>query len=272
MQEARPDVVIIAAALVGGILANSRRPAEFGYVNLMIQTNLIHAAHEIGVRKLVFVGSSCIYPREASVPIEESSLLTGPLESTNEAYAIAKIAGVKMCDWYRAQYGRDFISVMPTNAFGPGDNFDLTSSHMVPGLIHRMHLAKEQGAESVTCWGSGRPLRELIYSEDVADGILHMLQRYSGPGPINIGPGVDHTVRDIAEMIRRTVGYEGRLEWDVSKPDGTYRKVMDVRRALELGWQPKVALEDALARTYRWFLDNRETAMRPRGAAREARA
>lgn len=253
MERMRPDYVFIAAAKVGGIWANSNYPAEFIHINLAIQTNLIHACYEMGVRKMLFLGSSCIYPKDSEIPIKESSLLTGPLEPTNEAYAIAKIAGVKMCDYYRKQYGCDFITAMPTNTFGPHDNYDLRTSHMIPALIHKFHLAKIKKEPYIQIWGSGNPRRELIYVDDVADACLFLMDHYSEPGPINIGSGEDYSVKEIAQLIQKEVGFEGELTFDLTKPDGVYRKVMDVSRILNLGWKPKVSLNLGMKQAYEWF-------------------
>jgi GDP-L-fucose synthase len=253
-QEHRPEFVFLAAARVGGILANSRYPADFIYDNLMIELNTIHSAHAAGVKKMLIFGSSCIYPKDSEIPIRETSLLTGAFEKTNEAYAIAKTVGVKMADYYRKEFGDDFISVMPTNTFGPNDNFDLDKGHMVPALIHRFHLAKVNGLPSVTCWGSGRPRRELMHVDDVADAALFMMQNYSDFGPINVGSGVDYSIQEIASMIKNTVKYEGELIWDTSKPDGVFRKVMDISRAKKMGWTTRVSLEAGLQSAYQWFL------------------
>lgn len=252
--ESKPEYVVLAAARVGGILANSTRPAEFIYDNLQIQNNLIHGAWKAGVRKLLFLGSSCIYPRMAPQPIKEEHLLTGPLESTNEWYAIAKIAGIKMCQAYRRQYGCDFISAMPTNMYGLNDNFDPNSSHVLPALIRRFHEAKVDGNSTVTCWGSGSPLREFLYADDLARACVFLLENYSDEQFINVGYGSDVTIRELAETIRRVVGFGGQVIWDTSKPDGTPRKLMDSSRLFALGWQPQVDLETGIRRSYDDFL------------------
>jgi len=250
----RPDVVIVAAATVGGILANSTRPAEFIYDNLAIETNLIEAARRVGVAKLLFLGSSCIYPRDATQPMNEAALLTGPLEPTNEWYAIAKIAGIKLCQAYRRQYGVDYISAMPTNLYGPGDNFDLASSHVVPALMSKIHRAKQEGRDAVEIWGSGRPRREFLHVDDLADALVHLLQRYSGEGHVNVGTGTDLSIAELAQLIARVVGYGGQFRYDASKPDGTPRKLLDVSRLAGLGWRASIPLEEGLARTYGWYL------------------
>jgi GDP-L-fucose synthase len=252
----KPEYVFVAAAKVGGILANANHPAEFLRVNLDIETNLIHGAYLSGVKKLLFLGSSCIYPKDCSIPIQESSLLTGPLEKTNEAYAVAKIAGIKLCDYYRQEHGCDFISAMPTNTFGPHDNFDLNSSHLIPALLHRFHLAKTRNEKAVTVWGTGKPLREFIYIDDLADGCVFLMQNYSAPGHINLGTGTDISIAEIAEMIREITRLEGKLCFDLSKPDGVYRKTMDVSRIHAMGWKCRYSLREGLERTYHWFLDN----------------
>jgi len=254
----RPDMVVIAAAKVGGILANDTWPVEFLEQNLLIQCNLIRASFEVGVEKLLFLGSSCIYPKHAAQPIHEDALLTGPLEPTNEWYAIAKIAGVKLCQAYRRQHGADFISAMPTNLYGPFDNFDLESSHLVPALMRKMHEAKLCGDDRVPIWGTGRPRRELLHVDDAADACVALLQRYSAAQHVNIGCGSDLTVHEIALLVRAAVGFEGELAFDPSKPDGTPRKLLDVGRLTELGWRPRIGLEDGLAQVYRWFRDRAE--------------
>ncbi len=250
----RPTAIIFAAAKVGGILANSSYPADFIYDNLTIQTNVIHGAHKAGVDRLVFLGSSCIYPKFAAQPIVESSLMTGPLEPTNEWYAIAKIAGVMTCQAYRRQHGRRYISVMPCNLYGPNDNFDLQSAHVLPALMRKFHEAKLSRAPEVVVWGTGAPLREFMHVDDLARGVVCCLDSYDEYDHINCGPGMDHTIRDIAETIARVVGYEGSLVFDASKPDGTPRKIMDSSRIRALGWKPKIALEEGLASTYQWYL------------------
>ena len=256
MDAERPDVVVLAAAKVGGILANDRFPADFIYENLVIETNVIEAARRAGVRKLVFLGSSCIYPRSAPQPMAEGSLLTGPLEATNQWYAVAKIAGVKLCQAYRRQHGCDFISVMPTNLYGPNDNFDLETSHVLPALLRKFHEAKVSGAESVTVWGSGRPRRELMHVDDCADAVVHLLKHYSGEEIINIGTGEDIEIKDLASLIRQIVGYRGAIEFDSSKPDGTPRKLLEVSRLEGLGWRARIDLSDGIRATYDWYLEH----------------
>ncbi|MHA1114099.1 MAG: GDP-L-fucose synthase [Alphaproteobacteria bacterium] len=255
MGEARPDLIFVAAATVGGIHANATRPAEFLHDNLAIETNIIGAAHRLDVPKLVFLGSSCIYPRLAEQPMREGSLLTGPLEPTNEWYAIAKIAGIKLCDAFRRQYGRDFISAMPTNLYGPGDNFDLEGGHVLPALMRRLHEAKLAGRPSVTVWGSGKPTREFLHVDDLADALVFLARHYSAEGQINVGTGEEITIAALAELLAETVGYEGRLEFDTAKPDGTPRKLLDATRLEALGWRPRITLRAGVAETYRWFLD-----------------
>lgn len=250
----RPQVVVVAAAKVGGIQANDTLRAEFIYENLSIATNLIHAAHVHGAQKLLFLGSSCIYPRLATQPMREDELLTGPLEPTNEPYAIAKIAGIKMVESYRRQYGSDFISVMPTNLYGPGDNFHLEHSHVAAALIRRFHDAKETGAAKVIVWGTGRPRREFLYVDDLADACVHVLKTYSGLDIVNIGTGTDVTIKELAEIVAKAVGYTGALEFDTSKPDGTPRKLLDVSRLAKLGWTASVRLETGIQQAYRAFL------------------
>ncbi|MFT2718941.1 GDP-L-fucose synthase family protein [Deinococcus sp. A31D244] len=253
----QPEFVILAAAKVGGILANSTYPAQFLYDNLMIAANVINAAHEQGVRKLLNLGSSCIYPRMAPQPLREEALLTGPLEETNRAYAVAKIAAIELCDHYRTQYGSDFISGMPTNLYGPGDNFDLKGSHVLPALMRKMVEANEAGAATVEIWGSGTPLREFLYVEDLAQACLFLMEHVSEPGPINVGTGVDLTIRDLAELIADVVGFTGELVFDASKPDGTPRKLMDVSRLAGLGWKATTDLRSGVQQTYDWFLRER---------------
>ena len=250
----KPEYVIDAAAKVGGILANDRHPAEFLFQNLQIQNNLIHGAYQAGVRKLLFLGSSCIYPRLAPQPLKEEYLLTGPLEPTNEWYAVAKIAGIKMCQAYRRQYGCDFISAMPTNMYGPNDNYDLQNSHVLPALIRKFHEAKAVSAPAVTCWGTGSPLREFLYSDDLARACVFLLENYSEEQFINVGSGSEVTVRDLTETIKRVVGFTGQIVWDKSKPDGTPRKLMDSSRLFALGWRPQVELEAGVRLTYQDFL------------------
>ncbi len=256
MAEAKPDAVFVAAATVGGILTNDSRPAEFIYDNLAIETNLIHAAWRTEVQKLLFLGSSCIYPRLAPQPMSEDCLLTGPLEPTNQWYAVAKIAGVKLCQAYRRQYGCEFISVMPTNLYGPGDTFDLASSHVVPALIRKTHEAKAEGRPSVDIWGTGRPRREFIYVEDLADALVFIMANYSGEEPLNVGTGKDITIAELAHLIAEVVDYDGKLVFDRTKPDGTPRKLLDVRRLRTIGWNAQTSLKKGLVATYRWYLDN----------------
>jgi GDP-L-fucose synthase len=255
-QRERPDAVIMAAARVGGIHANNSHPALFMRDNLLIQDNVIDAAHRSGVGKFVFLGSSCIYPKLAPQPIKEEYLLTGPLEPTNEWYAIAKIAGVKMCQAYRREFGFSAISLMPTNLYGPGDNFDLQNSHVLPGLIRRFHEAKVGGAETVTVWGTGTPRREFLHVDDLADAVLHLLRTYDGEDIVNIGWGEDVTIRELAELVVSVTGYDGRLVFDSTKPDGTPRKLLDTGRLSGLGWRPKIPLKTGIERTYAWFREH----------------
>lgn len=254
----RPEIVILAAARVGGILANSTRPAEFLYDNLMIGTNVIHASYVHGVSKLLNLGSSCIYPKLAPQPLKEEYLLTGPLEETNRAYAVAKIAAIELCDHYRAQYGMDFISAMPTNLYGPGDNFNLQSSHVLPALIRKMVDAKDQKQLSVEVWGSGQPLREFLHVDDLADACIFLLNSVSRSGPINVGTGHDLSIRDLAQLTARIVGFEGELAFDSSKPDGTPRKLMDVSLLTSLGWTASIELENGIRQTVDWYLQERQ--------------
>jgi len=256
MKRHRPQAVILAAAKVGGILANDSYPADFLYDNLTIETNVIEAAFREGVEKLVFLGSSCIYPKFAPQPITEDSLLTGPLEPTNEWYAIAKIAGLKMCEAYRRQHGADFISAMPTNLYGPGDNFNLANSHVIPALIRKAHEAKHTNAATLTVWGTGSPRREFLHVDDAADAIVHLLKTYSEASHINVGSGKDVTILELTKLICEVVGFEGTLVQDLSKPDGTPRKLMDVSRLLATGWSPKHELREGLEHTYAWYLEN----------------
>lgn len=259
------DQVYLAAAKVGGIQANNSYPAEFIYQNLMIEANLIHAAHQAGVNKLLFLGSSCIYPKHAEQPMREEALLTGTLEPTNEPYAIAKIAGIKLCESYNRQYGRDYRSVMPTNLYGPHDNFHPENSHVIPALLRRFHEAKQQGDREVVVWGSGKPMREFLHVDDMAAASVHVMEldeaNYeANTSPmlshINVGTGVDCTIRELAETVKRVTGFEGELTFDASKPDGTPRKLMDVSRLKSLGWQAGITLEDGLQNAYQWFVDN----------------
>jgi len=253
----RPEIVVIAAAKVGGILANTRYPVDFLHDNLMIEANLIRAAYQTGVQKLLLLGSSCIYPRAAAQPIREDSLLTGPLEPTNQWYAIAKIAGIKLVQAYRQQFGADFISAMPCNLYGPHDNFHPTDSHVIPGLLRRFHEATGAGDASVTCWGSGRPRREFLFVDDLADACIFLLQTYSRPEPINIGTGVDMAVSELAAAVKHVTGFTGEIRWDPSKPDGTMLKRMDVSRLTGLGWQSSTGFREGLQQTYEWFITHR---------------
>jgi GDP-L-fucose synthase len=252
----KPDVVVFAAAKVGGIKANNDLPVEFLLSNLQIQNNVIRAAYETGARKLLFLGSSCIYPKHAPQPIPEDTLLTGPLEPTNEAYAIAKIAGIKLCQAYAREYGANFISAMPTNLYGPNDKFDLLSSHVLPALLRKAHEAKASGAKELVVWGSGQPRRELLHVDDLAAACLFLLQNYDSPEIINVGWGEDISIRELAELICEVVGFKGKLSWDTSKPDGTPRKLLDVSKLRKLGWRPSITLRDGIASTYEWFLQN----------------
>jgi GDP-L-fucose synthase len=250
----KPEYVVDAAAKVGGILANDQHPAEFLFQNLQIQNNLIHGAHQAGVRKLLFLGSSCIYPQLAPQPLKEEYLLTGPLEPTNEWYAVAKIAGIKMCQAYRRQYGCDFISAMPTNMYGPNDNYDLQGSHVLPALIRKFHEAKATNASTVNCWGTGAPLREFLYADDLARACVCLLENYSDAQFINVGSGKEVSVRALAETVKRAVAFTGQIVWDTTKPDGTPRKLMDNSRLLALGWRPQVDLEAGIRLAYEDFL------------------
>ncbi|MDG2208971.1 MAG: GDP-L-fucose synthase [Flavobacteriales bacterium] len=246
----KPDQVYLAAAKVGGIQANNTYRAQFLYENLMIESNIIHAAWKHGVDKLLFLGSSCIYPKLAAQPLVEDALLTGPLEPTNEPYAIAKIAGIKLCETYRDQYGANFISAMPTNLYGPGDNYDLENSHVLPALLRKIHTAKITGAPSVPLWGTGSPKREFLHVDDLAEGCVHLMDSYNGSQWVNIGTGVDLSIKELAEMICQIVGYDGALDWDTSKPDGTPRKLMDVSRINALGWKASIGLREGIERVY----------------------
>lgn len=254
----RPDVVVMAAAKVGGILANDSFPAEFLYENLVIETNMFAAAHSANVERLLFLGSSCIYPRQAPQPIDESSLLTGALEPTNEWYAIAKIAGVKLAQAYRRQYGRDYISAMPTNLFGPGDNFDLQTSHVMPALMRKAHEAKLQNAESVTIWGTGKPRREFLHCDDCADALVFLLANYSDECVVNVGSGDDLSILELTRLVNEVVGFNGSIVNDLTKPDGTPRKLMSGAKLRSLGWTSRRTLKEGLEDTYRWFLENAE--------------
>ena len=255
-EEERPDVVVLAAAKVGGINANNTAPAEFAYENMQIQCNVIKAAHDYKVKKLLFLGSTCIYPKMAPQPIPEDALLTGPLEVTNEAYAIAKIAGLEMCKFFKRQYGDDFISCMPTNLYGPHDNYDLNNSHVMPAMIRKFHEAKINNKPSVELWGTGSPLREFLYVDDMADGCVFLLENYSGEEHVNIGTGKELTIRELAEKVKATVGYGGEIVWNSDMPDGTPRKLADVSKIHSLGWQHKVELDEGIVLAYEWFKDN----------------
>jgi GDP-L-fucose synthase len=256
MEKARPQAVFLAAARVGGIVANDSRPASFLYDNLMIAANVIESARKYEVEKLLNLGSTCVYPKFASQPIREDALLTGPLEPTNQWYAIAKIAGIKLCDAYRRQYGCDFISAMPTNLYGPNDNFDLEASHVIPALIAKFAQAKDDDRREVAIWGSGTPRREFLHVDDCADALVHLMIHFSGEGPINVGTGHDVTIHELAEQIASIVGYSGQLVFDSSRPDGTPRKLSDVTRLSGLGWTAHISLAEGLAQTYRWFREN----------------
>ncbi len=257
MAAAKPHAIFLAAARVGGIVANDTRPAEFLYDNLMIEANVVEAARRFRVEKLLLLGSSCIYPKFAEQPIPEGALLTGMLEPTNQWYAVAKIAGIKLCQGYRRQYGCDFISAMPSNLYGPGDNFDLISSHVIPGLMAKAHAAMLTNEPDLEVWGSGQPRREFLYVDDAADAMVHLMRHYSGESQVNVGTGTDVTIAEIARQICSVVGFSGRLRFDPSKPDGTPRKVLDVAMMSALGWRARVSLQEGLERTYRWFLDHK---------------
>jgi len=254
--EERPAVVILAAAKVGGIKANNDFPVEFLLENLRIQNNVIHAAHKNGVRKLLFLGSSCIYPKFAPQPIPETALLSGPLEPTNEPYAIAKIAGIKLCQAYSREYDANFISVMPTNLYGPNDNFDLETSHVLPALLRKAHEAKTRKDRKLIVWGTGKPRREFLHVDDLASVCLLLLEKYNSPEIINVGCGEDISIRELAELICDIVGFDGELAWDSTRPDGTPRKLLDVTKQRALGWKPTIPLRDGIAQTYKWFLAN----------------
>ena len=261
-EEEHPEYVFLAAAKVGGILANSTYPADFIRDNLQIQTNVIDAAYRSGVKKLLFLGSSCIYPKFAPQPMKEEHLLTGPLEPTNEWYAVAKIAGIKMAQAYRRQYGFNAISLMPTNLYGPGDNFDLETSHVIPALIRKFHEAKVERKTHVVVWGTGKPRREFLHVDDLADAALFLMQNYDGEEIINVGVGEDVSIRELAELIRDVVGYEGEIVFDTTKPDGTPRKLLDVSRLHALGWRARISLREGLEQTYRWYLENERRLIR----------
>jgi len=261
----RPELVFLVAGTVGGILANSTRPAEFIYDNMMIHATVVHAAHLYGVTKLLYLGSSCIYPRQAPQPMKEEHLLSGYLEPTNEAYAIAKIAGIKLCEAYRRQYGSNFISAMPTNLYGPNDNFDLASSHVLPALIRKFHDAKEEGRPEATVWGTGAPRREFLHVDDLADACLFLMRHYDEDRHINVGTGEDLSIRELAEMVRDEVYPDAELRFDTTKPDGMPRKLLDVSRLHELGWQHSIPLREGIASSYRWYLDHRGELVATRG-------
>lgn len=252
----KPAVVVLAAAKVGGIKANNDSPVEFLLENLRIQNNVIHTAHEGGARKLLFLGSSCIYPKFAPQPIQEAALLSGPLEPTNEAYAIAKIAGIKLCQAYAREYGANFISVMPTNLYGPNDNFDLETSHVLAGVLRKAHEAKMRKDHNLIVWGSGNPRREFLHVDDLASACLLLLEKYDSPQIINVGCGEDISIRELAELICEVVGFDGELTWDPTKPDGTPRKLLDITKLQALGWRPSIPLHDGIAKTYQWFRAN----------------
>jgi len=261
-EQEKPEYVFLAAAKVGGILANNTYPAEFIYDNLMIEANIIHSAYLTGVKKLLFLGSSCIYPKYAPQPIKEEYLLDGKLEPTNEPYAIAKIAGIKMCQAYNRQYGKNFISVMPTNLYGPNDNFDLQNSHVLPALIRKFHEAKVNNSPKVVLWGTGTPKREFLHVDDLADACLYLMRTYNDSEIINIGVGQDISIKDLANLVKSIVGYTGEIRWDTSKPDGTPRKILDVSKLKALGWEAKISLEEGIKSTYQWYLENEENIKR----------
>lgn len=256
VRDAKPDAIVLAAAKVGGILANDTYPADFLFQNLQIETNIFGAAHAADVDRLLFLGSSCIYPKLAPQPITEDALLTGPLEETNEWYAVAKIAGIKLAQAFRKQYGRDYISAMPTNLYGPGDNFDLKTSHVLPALIRKAHDAKVSHAETITVWGTGTPRREFLHADDCADALVFLLKTYSGAEHVNVGSGEDLSILELTQLVCRVVGYEGRIVHDLSKPDGTPRKLMSADKLRNMGWAPSISLENGIAETYRWFLEH----------------
>ena len=252
-QKERPEYVFLAAAKVGGIKANDTYPADFAYINIMIESNVIKASYDYGVKKLLFLGSSCIYPKLCPQPIKEEYLLTGPLEPTNEAYAIAKIAGLKMCQYFNKQYGTNFISVMPTNLYGPNDNFDLETSHALAAILRKFHEAKINNKPYVEVWGTGNPRREFLYVDDLADAVLHLMNNYDGNEPINIGTGEDLTIKELAQLVKEVVGYKGEIRFDTTKPDGTPRKLLDVTRLHNTGWRHKISLIEGIENTYEWF-------------------
>jgi GDP-L-fucose synthase len=259
ISEARPQAVFVAAATVGGIEANRTRPAEFLYDNVMIAANIIHAAAGAHIEKLMFLGSSCFYPREVEQPIREDTLLTGPLEPTNEWYAVAKIAGIKLCEAYRRQYGKDFIGVVPTNLYGPGDNFDPAVSHVIPALIRKIHQAKQSDRAPVEIWGTGKPRREFLYVDDAADALVFLMENYSAAEPINVAGGEDVSIGELAELVAAHVGYRGGFHFDTTRPDGMPRKALDASRLLTLGWRPRTSLQTGIAESYRWFLANQQS-------------
>ena len=259
-EEERPDIVVLAAAKVGGINANNTSPADFAYENMQIQCNVIKCCHDYGVKKLLFLGSTCIYPKLAPQPIPEDALLTGELEKTNEAYAIAKISGMEMCRFYKMQYGDHFISCMPTNLYGPHDNYELQGSHVMPAMIRKFHEAKVNGAPTVELWGTGKPLREFLYVDDMADACVFLLEHYDGEQHVNIGTGRELTIAQLAELVKKTVGYEGEIVWNGDMPDGTPRKLADVSKLHALGWTHKVELEEGIKLAYDWFKENVDTA------------
>ena len=259
-EEERPDVVVLAAAKVGGIHANNTAPADFAYENLQIQCNVIKAAHDYKVKKLLFLGSTCIYPKMAPQPIPEDALLTGPLEVTNEAYAIAKIAGLEMCKFFKRQYGDNFISCMPTNLYGPRDNYDLENSHVMPAMIRKFHEAKKNTAASVELWGTGTPLREFLYVDDMADACVYLLENYDGEEHVNIGTGKEVSIKELAETVKEAVGYTGEIAWNADMPDGTPRKLTDVSKLHGLGWKHQVELKEGVKLAYQWFCENIEEA------------
>ncbi|MBQ7832588.1 MAG: GDP-L-fucose synthase [Lachnospiraceae bacterium] len=256
----KPDVVVLAAAKVGGINANNTAPAEFAYENMQIQCNVIKCAHDFGVKKLLFLGSTCIYPKMAPQPIVEDALLTGPLEPTNEAYAIAKIAGLEMCKFFKRQYSDNFISCMPTNLYGPHDNYDLNGSHVMPAMIRKFHEAKVNGAPYVELWGTGTPLREFLYVDDMADACVYLLENYDGEQHVNIGTGKEVSIKQLAETVKAVVGYKGEIHWNTNMPDGTPRKLTDVSKLHSLGWNHKVELEEGVVLAYKWFCENVDSA------------
>lgn len=255
-EKEKPEYVFLAAAKVGGIYANDTYPADFIYINQMIQNNVIKASYDNKVKKLLFLGSSCIYPKMSPQPIKEEYLLTGELEKTNEAYAIAKISGLKMTEFFNKQYGTNYISVMPTNLYGPNDNFDLKTSHVLPALIRKIHEAKENNSEYVEIWGTGKPMREFLHVDDLADAVVYLMNNYNENKPINIGTGKDITIKELAELIKDVVGYQGELKFDTSKPDGTPRKLLDVSRLYNAGWKHKISLREGIENTYEWFKEN----------------